>query len=233
MSITRSSIQAGTAAPALRGGRSLSRGLAFALLAAVPAVLRGQASPQSPVAARPAGAQIAAYPAIVHLNADAAEQTTAVTVRNDGKAPAQLRFYLGDFDQNENGDFTFLPYGKGPSSCQSKLTSFPDGTVLDAGEQQQVQLNMAAGAGVCWTLLFIETLPQGSATGFKVVQRIGVRVTNAPPQATSAGEVSAVTVRPPKRDTVAVRFTFQNTGQAPLDLRGRVEIRDYSGKQPS
>ncbi len=210
------------AAPGLPGGRRLLLGLSAAVLGlarAVPA--------QTP--ARPARAELAVSPVIVHLAAGDGGAGTVITVRNEGTGQGQIRFYLGDYEQNEKGEFKFLPLGQGANTCGGKLTAFPDGAVLGPGERQEIQVRLAAGAGGCWGMLFVESQPQGRGM-FRVVERVGVKLMNAPPGATAAGNVASVAVNRQRGDTLSVRALFRNTGQAPLDLRGRVEIRDFNGR---
>jgi hypothetical protein len=189
----------------------------------LPSVMLAQTKPQSP---QP---EIAVIPVIVHLSVADSAQGTVINVRNEGAADGQLRFYLGDYEQDENGDFRFLPFGTASHSCGSRLAAFPDGAVLRPGEQQEVQVRLAPGSGVCWGMLFVESQPQGRGP-IRVVQRVGVKLLNAPPGAPAGGEIATVTVRRLGGDTTSVRDVFRNTGEAPLDLRGRVEIRDYNGK---
>ncbi len=211
------------AAPGHSGGRTVFRGLSAAAVLGLPAALTAQA-PQRQL--RP---EIAVTPVIVHLAAGAQEAATAIVVRNAGAGPGQLRFYLGDYEQDVNGDFRFLPFGQGAHSCGGRLTAFPDGAVVRAGERQQIQVRLAAGAGVCWGMLFVETAPQGRGM-LRVVERVGVKIMNAPPGASAGGEVTTVTASRARGDTIKVRALFRNTGEAPLDLRGRIEIRDYGGR---
>lgn len=222
MSSFSRSLLDGSAAPGWFGGRRLLRVVFPLALAAVPAQVRGQTPARAP---QP---EIAVSPVIVHLTAGDTAQGTTISVRNEGSGEGQLRFYLGDFEQEQDGSFKFLAFGSGAHSCGQRMTAFPDGAVLRPGENQQIQVRLTPG-GVCWSMLFVETQPQGRGP-IRSVQRVGVKLMSAPAHATAGGEVTTVTVRRAGGDTLAVRAVFQNTGEAPLDLRGRVEIRDYNGK---
>ncbi len=206
-------------------------GLFPALLLLVGLIAPAVAAAQSRAAAQPGTtpARIAAVPVMVRLTVADSGQAAQVEVVNEGATQAQLRFYLGDFEQAEDGSFAFLPFGKGSHSCGAHLTTFPDGAVLLGGERQQVQVRLGGGAGVCWSILFVEVQPQGRGP-IKVVQRIGVKIQNSPPGTTRQGEVSSVTARRVRRDSLSVHTVFANTGAAPLEIAGRVEVRDYSGK---
>ncbi len=175
------------------------------------------------------GLAIAAVPAIVNLTGGDAGQSAYVELRNEGGLQAQMRVYLGDFEQNLDGGFSFVEYGQGSHSCGRKLTVFPDGAVLGPGERQTVQLRLAPGSGVCWAVLFIESMPQGRGP-VKVVQRIGVKVLNVPAGTRASGAVTGVEAQRLAGDSLRVRTLFQNDGASPLELKGRIEVRDYSGR---
>lgn len=176
-------------------------------------------------ATRPAQGQFSALPGVVRLSAADTAQMTLVQIRNEGETTMQFRLYMGDYDQAENGDYTFIEYGNGPASCSGRMSFFPDNVVLQPGERQEVQVRMEPGT-VCWSLLFIESSAGGEGQ-VQVAQRIGVRVLNVPPVLTHEGEVLEVAAEP--GDSVTVDFAFKNSGTAPVELRGAIEIRDLNG----
>jgi hypothetical protein len=175
--------------------------------------------------ALPARAQFSALPGVVRLAASDSAELAIVQIRNEGGRPMQFRLYVGDYDQNENGDYQFQESGANPSSCDGRISFFPDNTVLAPGERQEVQIRMEAGA-VCWGLLFIESAA-GEDGQVRVAQRIGVRVLNVPAALPREGEIIEVTTA--LSDSLDVDFAFHNTGAAPVELRGAVELRDLSG----
>ena len=184
--------------------------LSFAMLAAAVAPVR---------------AQFSALPGVVRLGAADTAEMAIVQIRNEGENPMQFRLYLGDYDQNENGDYQFQENGENPNSCAGRISFFPDNTVLAPGERQEVQLRMEPGA-VCWGLLFIESAA-GEDGQVRVAQRIGVRVLNVPASLSRDGEI--IEVNAAVNDSLDVDFVFNNTGEAPVELRGAVEIRDLNG----
>lgn len=176
-------------------------------------------------ASAPAQAQFSALPGVVRLAAGDSAQSAIVQIRNEGDKPMQFRIYLGDYDQAEDGNYEFQDYGANPRSCDGRVSFFPDNTVLGAGEEQEIQVRMEQGA-TCWALLFIESGAAGDGQ-VRVAQRIGVRVLNVPPGLSHEGEIGEVVAA--VADSVAVDVMFRNLGEAPLELRGRVEIRDLAG----
>src|SRR5690606_9018176 len=61
----------------------------------------------------------------------------------------------------------------------------------------------------------------------RVANRIGVRVLNAPASLPSDGGLAEV--RASQSDSVRVEMLFRNTGPAPVELHGTLEIRDLAG----
>ena len=177
------------------------------------------------VAALPASAQFSALPGVVRLDASDTAQMAIVQIRNEGERSMQFRLYLGDYDQAEDGEYQFQEPGTNGNSCDGRISFFPDNTVLEPGERQEVQLRMEAG-DVCWGLLFIESAA-GEEGQVRVAQRIGVRVLNVPAALARDGEV--IEVNTSLTDSLDVEFRFHNTGAAPVELRGGVEIRDLEG----
>jgi hypothetical protein len=177
----------------------------------------------------PAAAQVSATPAIVRLTGTDSEQVALIQVRNEGSRQAELRFYLGDFDQANGGDYRFLPYGSTPHSCGDRLSLVPDGAALLPGERQEIQIRLGPADDVCWAMVFVESAPQGTGA-VRVAERIGIRVMQVPDRARRDAEVDGVEVRfAPRGDSLAVIAGVRNTGDAPLEIRGRIEIRDAGG----
>ncbi|MGH7444653.1 MAG: hypothetical protein ACREKM_07240 [Longimicrobiales bacterium] len=175
--------------------------------------------------ALPAQAQFSALPGVLRLSAADSAQAAFVQIRNEGDEPMQFRIYLGDYDQAVNGDYDFQEFGSNPRSCDGRISFFPDNTVLGPGEEQEIQVRMEKGE-TCWGLLFIESGAAGDGQ-VRVAQRIGVRVLNVPAGLSYEGEVAEVSATP--ADSVTVDVVFRNIGEAPVELRGRVEIRDLAG----
>lgn len=176
--------------------------------------------------ALPANAQFSALPGVVHLGADDDADVTVVQVRNEGDRPLQLRMYLSDYDQAEDGAYTFFETGTARGTCAGRISFFPDNALLQPGERQEVQVRIEAGAGACWSLLFVESAPEGSSQ-VRVANRIGVRVLNAPASLTRDGGLARVTAA--QSDSLEVEMLFRNTGSAPVQVRGTIEIRDLAG----
>ena len=173
----------------------------------------------------PVQGQFSAVPGVVRLSASATSDAAVVHVRNEGERTLQFRIYAGDYDQGENGDYAVQPFGANARSCEGKLSFFPDNTVLSPGEGQEVQVRMEGG-DACWSLLFIEAAADEDAR-VRIAERIGVRVLNVPPGLAFEGEV--VYVEAVHHDSLDIDVAFHNTGSAPVELHGAVEIRRLEG----
>lgn len=176
--------------------------------------------------ALPVRAQFSALPAVLHLSAESDADIAVVQVRNEGDRQLQLRMYLSDYDQAEDGTYAFQVPGAVSGSCAGRISFFPDNAVLNPGERQEIQVRIEAGAAACWSLLFIEAAPEGSGE-VRVANRLGVRVVNAPASLERSGGIGAVTAA--QTDSLEVELLFRNTGTAPVELRGTIEIRDLAG----
>ncbi|HEU5210676.1 MAG TPA: hypothetical protein VFU06_14880 [Longimicrobiales bacterium] len=174
----------------------------------------------------PASAQFSALPGVVHLGAEGDADVAVVQVRNEGDRPLQLRVYLSDYDQAEDGSYVFHEPGTASGSCLGRISFFPDNTLLEPGQRQEIRVRVEAGAGACWSLLFIESAPEGAGQ-VRVANRIGVRVLNAPGSLTREGGLAEVTAT--QADSLHVSMLFRNTGTAPVEVHGTLEIRDVAG----
>ena len=64
-----------------------------------------------------AQAQLTVTPIILEFAAESATETRSISVTNTGRTPIEVRFYAGDFDQNEVGEHRFAAAGALPNSC--------------------------------------------------------------------------------------------------------------------
>lgn len=180
------------------------------------------------VLAAPAFGQFSARPAIVTLPGDA-ERSRAVTVKNEGEAEREFRFYPGDFDQRPDGGHVFLEPGSHPRSCAARLSLSPDGAVLRPGETVDVRVTMAPGRETCWSLLFVETVSGVNPDGITVGQRIGIKLYGTDPEGRADGGLDGVRVERSDEGGRVVRFVFENTGELPVRPEGDVEVRSLEG----
>jgi hypothetical protein len=180
-------------------------------------------------AAGSAGAQqFSAWPSVLRVIPSADSGAVAVIqIRNDGGADLPLRFYAGDFDQDEAGEHRFLELGEHPRSCGDRLQVFPSGAMLRPGEFQEVRVSLGQGARACWSFVYAEVITQ-RPDGISVGQRIGVKLLGLPLGSVEAGEITTVGPRALPRH-VAVEVEFRNTGEGPLRPAGSVEIRTVNG----
>jgi hypothetical protein len=77
-------------------------------------------------------------------------------------------------------------------------------------------------------MLMVETEGQGGGS-LRVAERIAIRYMNMPGRLLRDVDVDSVSASPQPHDSVAIVAAVRNTGQASVEIRGRVEIRDLSG----
>lgn len=190
-------------------------------------LLLGTAAFVASTSARLAAAQLYVSPVIVEIPVDGVATYRTLTVTNAGAAPASVRFYVGDFDQEQSGEHRFSEPGMLPGSCARRIRVYPDGASLLPGETQSVRVDMEPDEVTCWSAVFVETAGM-TAGGALVRQRVAAKVYGVPPTARREGEVIRVSLHESAR-TLGV--TFRNTGDAPLRPDGELEIRSFTGER--
>ncbi len=192
------------------------------------AIVLGGAALALLAAARPAVAQISVSPVIMQMPVKALAVNRTISVTNSGKAPVSVRFYAGDFDQEDRGENLFAELGTLPNSCAERIRVYPDGASLLPGETQSVRVGMEPGTQSCWSAVFVETV--GVTTdGTLARQRIAAKVYGVRPDAQVEGEVIRMAIE--KGDAGRkLAVTFRNLGDAPLRPEGSLEIRSFTGE---
>lgn len=174
-----------------------------------------------------ASGQISARPVTLDFPAGAAT-SRSVTVKNEGAAAKEFRFYPGDFDRSEKGRFRFMQLGEHPRSCADRLSVQPDGISLQPGETAEIQVRMEPGPRTCWSMAFAE-VGGASRRGISVNQRIGIKVFGLGDGVQREGAVRSVTVQK-GADSPVARVVFENSGEMPLRVAGTLEIRSLQGR---
>lgn len=172
-------------------------------------------------------AQLSVSPIILEIAPKVATEARSISVTNTGAEPIEVRFYAGDFDQNEMGEHRFAEAGSLPNSCAERLRVYPDGASILPGETQSVQVQMAPGTDVCWSAVFVEA-GGVRVNGAVVRQRVAAKVYGVPADARREGEVVKVATRVGP-DGRTLSLTFRNLGEAPLRPHGTMEIRSFTG----
>lgn len=178
--------------------------------------------------ARPAAAQISVSPVIVQMPVEAQEVNRTISVTNSGQAPVSVRFYAGDFEQEERGENRFAELGEFPNSCAERIRVYPDGASILPGETQSVRVDMKPGAESCWSAVFVETTGV-TADGTLVRQRIAVKAYGVRSEARVEGEVIRVAMEKSEQGQKLL-VTFRNLGEAPLRPEGSLEVRSFAGE---
>lgn len=175
--------------------------------------------------AAPSFAQFGAYPVVMSFDSGEPE-TQVLTILNEAAEAMQVRLYLGDFEQQPEGDNQFGTLGAHPMSCAGRLSVFPESVSLEPGTTAQVRVTMSAGEGVCWSALFAERgVPDEQ---FKIAHRIAIKVHAHPPGARADARVLDVRVEPAEAGLATV-VTLDNTGTRNLRPTGTLEVRSLAG----
>ena len=199
------------------------------------------------LAAHSASAQLLVDPLeVTILTAGGDRVASSFSLTNTSDAPVQATISRSDWDRLENGDNRFLPAGSTGSSCGQMLSFSPLSVRIDPHTSRVVRLSVQTNAALtreCWDIVFIEEVPQRSATkgnSLQYIFRTGVKVYVAPPglprdgaiedmQIVDAQPKPASTTRPastsatPVKKQVAIRF--HNTGGMHLIAKGHLEFR--------
>lgn len=205
----RATVWQEAAAPGLSGSRSVFVALGLVVLMAVPAA-----------------GQFSATPVIMELVTGDSAAAGTIRVKNEGEAPIQVRFYAGDFEQDEAGTHRFLPAGEHERSCAPRMQLYPEGATLAAGEEVGVSVRLEPGPTSCWSVVFAETSNR-SEGGLSIAQRIAVKIYGSSRVGVRSGEVQGVEVV--HQPALLALVDFANTGDRALVVTGEVEIRTAEG----
>ena len=197
--------------------------------------------------ARPALAQLLVDPLEVTILAAGSDRVaSSFSLTNTTDAPVQATISRSDWDRVENGDNRFLPAGSTGKSCGQMLSVSPLSVRIDPHSSRVVRLAVQTSAALtreCWDIVFVEEVPQRTATkgnSLQYIFRTGVKVYVAPPGLSHDGAIEnmeivdaqpkkadvtrpASTASIPAKKQVAIRF--HNTGEMHLVSRGHLEFR--------
>ncbi|HSH46208.1 MAG TPA: hypothetical protein VK966_10145, partial [Longimicrobiales bacterium] len=158
-------IAADPGTPGARGGLASLMSTLFLVLGVSPLAGQFSASPVILEVRTSDGAGVEATEAV----------ESTITVTNESEDRLQLRVYPADFDQAADGAHTFLEPGSHDRSCADRLEIFPASLVLDAGGSEVVRVRLMPGDSACWSMVFVQSVDR-SEQGFRIAQRIGVKV---------------------------------------------------------
>lgn len=192
------------------------------------------------VSAAPARGQLTVSPAELTLVPGAAG-AASFTVGNEARIPVQATLYLNDWDRDDNGENRFVPSGTLVGSCGDRVKIFPATVRIEPGSRQSIRVTADPGvyASPCWTVVFVESAPRPAPGQSRIVYitRLGVKVYVVPTGMTRDAEVTGFALEKKRQlpngpvvdttqDELAIRV--RNTGGVPLQIGGRVEIRDLN-----
>ena len=199
------------------------------------------------VVSHPAAAQLLVDPLEVSIVAPGTDRVSAsFSLTNTTDVPVQATVSRSDWDRLENGDNRFLAAGSTGKSCGEMLSVSPLSVRVEPHTSRVVRLGVQTNAALsreCWDIVFVEEVPQRTATkgnSLQYIFRTGVKVYVGPPglprdgaienmeivdapAKPAAGARPASTASTPAKKQVAIRF--HNTGGMHLVGKGHLEFR--------
>jgi hypothetical protein len=170
-------------------------------------------------------------------------ETVTITLRNTGPAPLTVKLYLSDSSFGPNGSEDDLPAGTMARSCAPWLTMENQLLELKPEEVKSALLRLAVpdtARGSYWTKVFIEEISnpeprrqviQDRSYQVFIKQRMGVRVfEDVPGTVNPDALVRLVRVEEATGGGREITTYVVNSGNALLDCRGRVELRNSRGE---
>ncbi|GAB5601515.1 hypothetical protein FJNA_00390 [Thermus sp. FJN-A] len=173
--------------------------------------------------------------------APGASATQTVTVDHPGRqGNLRVSVVLSDVLLKPDGAPLYLDPGSHPRSLVRWLAVSPLEFVLQPQGNQEVrytvQVPPGAQDGSYWGIIFFESAPaQGQENregiGIRVRTRVGHVVYVDVGRVVRSGRIQGVRYQPPAgREGATLRIVFQNTGTGVMRLKGRVEVREATGK---
>ncbi|GAC1535964.1 MAG: hypothetical protein NVS2B17_06880 [Candidatus Velthaea sp.] len=156
------------------------------------------------------------------------DQTIPIVVRNTGEAQVHIQATLSDFTVGRDGNYAFLPPGKGAYSMGKWVEVNPREFDLDPQSFKQVRFTVSVPGGASGeysALVFFTTRPSRKPGGLAIAERIASKLYEVVPDSVRfAGEIDDVST---KSDEGGEHYLvgFHNTGNAHVYLSGRVEIK--------
>jgi hypothetical protein len=170
-----------------------------------------------------------------------ASATQSVLVDHPGRQGAlRVSVLLSDVLLKPDGSPLYLEPGSHPRSLTRWLSVSPLEFLLQPQASQEVRYTVQvppdAQPGTYWGIVFFESGPAqersgGQGLGIRVRTRVGHVVYVDVGRVVRSGRVQGVRYQPPSGGAGAeIRVVFQNTGNGVMRLKGRVEVRDGTGK---
>ena len=189
------------------------------------------------VAVSPLGIDFDLLPGATHFG--------SFTVKNTGEDAQDITVTLNDYDKAVTGENRYYPAGTLAYSLATFVTFSPATFRLEPGRVQEVSFKASLpeeALGPHWMMFFVqESTPTASTTtevegqeggfAFNVNVVFGVQVRQTDPSHRVVdGRVTRIRVETLEGGGWAIRLAFENTGTTFLLPKGRVEVRDRTGK---
>ncbi len=167
----------------------------------------------------------------------------SISAFNDNTEPVNLKIYLGDWRQTDNGE-QYLEVGEEPKSLSPWMRVSPNNLTIPPGGTEPIYYEIKVPndpelTGSYWGIFFVEGEPsatevkdssENASLGLNVIVRHGVKVyvTIRGTEESHAGFVAARTENTPDGG-LNIASTFENQGNTYLRPKVWLEVRDLSG----
>lgn len=160
--------------------------------------------------------------------------TEVVTVQNNSADTARFRAYLIDWTVTPTGEDTVFEPSDFARSCSPWLQINPVEFEIPSDTSQEVRLTFTPPLGAeggYWSMLYVESKPIPATWSTRVLlnARIGVRVFVSI-AGTEVRTCNLTDLRVDTGESLQVTGKVANTGNVPVRLKGRMEIRGNDGK---
>jgi hypothetical protein len=186
--------------------------------------------------------RLGAYPTTLDFKlGNGQSEAQAINITNGSDKKVQFRLYLNDWIRDSTGGHVYFEPNTVSRSCSRWITLSKNFVELDPGQSTQVTVRLSipdssqATSEMKWSMLFIETVQEQTATNNKAAQatvrnllRIGVHIYQTPPTLTQK-EVKIYDLKP-AADTLPNVYNLlcQNTGEIMLECKSYLEVTSLS-----
>lgn len=168
-------------------------------------------------------------------------ETRTLTVRNHAAVAQDMVLKLGDFELDENGSRVMKEIGTSSHSIADMVTLNPSFVTLQPNEERTIEVIMRVpqnATNTRWGSIYIEAakeqklgdVDKAMVTGIRVMPRIVVIVTQAPPGSTNyAGKISNLKeVTKPGDANRSFEALISNTGDNIFDAKVYLALANLS-----
>jgi len=168
------------------------------------------------------------------VTAAAATATDVITVANTSSRAVRFKAYLNDWTVTRSGADSICDPGTLSNSCAPWTAVNPAEFEVPAGGTEKLRVTFSPTSnsnGGYWSMLYVESapIPSSWSSNVQVNARVGVRL-YADIAGTEVRDCEVVDLHVNTDKDLEVIGKVLNTGNVPVRLKGKMEIRDKDGK---